>query len=372
VTWRHHNPVEIVFGPGVRARLGAYLAGSGSILVVTSKGGVARGWAELVASHVGRERTIIHDEVEPNPDVKQVDACRAGLAGAGIAQIVAIGGGSVLDFAKLVAASLGAGAGIGALVGTQVAAETTRALRLVALPTTAGTGSEVTPFATVWDHAAKRKLSVGGSGMYPSVALVDPELMLGLPEATTVATGLDAVSQALESVWNRHATPVSRALAAQAVAQGVRALPRLVDAPDDLGARTAMAEAALLAGLCISQTRTALCHSISYPITAHFGVPHGLAVAMTLVPVAQFNVDYAPEAFEGVAAALGCEVREMPTRLADFLRRVRLTDFVRPHVARIEQLLPLVPEMFTPDRADNNLRPVASADIEALVRQAWL
>jgi hypothetical protein len=146
---------------------------------------------------------------------------------------------------------------------------------LIAIPTTAGTGSEVTPWATIWDQAAGQKYSLHQSCTWPEAAVIDAELMTSLPAGATLASGLDALSHALESIWNVNRNPVSMALAVQSARRTLATLPALMQDLGNAQLRSEMAEAALMAGLAFSNTKTALAHSLSYDITLQHGVPHG-------------------------------------------------------------------------------------------------
>jgi len=207
--------------------------------------------------------------------------------------LLAFGGGATIDLAK--AACHRPASRDPAELATWIRGEsekpTFEPIDLIALPTTAGTGSEVTCWATLWDlpdtqastgstNGVKRSLE--SQAGYPMLAIIDPEVTLTCPDALTRDSGLDALSHALEAIWNRHANPVSDALAV-ASAQGIlEVLPRLLAEPSSLALRTAMSEAALMAGLAFSQTRTALAHALSYPLTVANGTPHGLACAIWL------------------------------------------------------------------------------------------
>jgi len=153
---------------------------------------------------------------------------------------------------------------------------------IIAIPTTAGTGSEVTSWATVWNTVAMKKYSLARETLYPETALVDPLLMLDLPRAITISTGLDALSHALESIWNVNANPVSSSLAEVAARGVIEVLPLLADDLRNKPLRTRLARASLFAGLAFSNTRTALAHSLSYHLTLHHGVPHGIACSFSL------------------------------------------------------------------------------------------
>jgi alcohol dehydrogenase len=352
VTWSFHNPVRIECARGVLNRLSEFLSGEGALLLVTSRGFRERGGVQRVMELVPRRMHVIED-VTPNPDLAQIDAHLETLAGLRIGTVVAIGGGSVLDTAKILASRLAGGA------------------RVICVPTTAGTGSEVTPFAAVWDHAAKKKHSVSGEALFPDVALLDAELTLSLPEEVTLSTGLDAITQAFEATWSRRANPVTTAFAVRAIRAGLRALPALVDVPGDLGLRSDMLEASVLAGLAISHTRTALCHSISYPLTAHFGVPHGYACAFTLGEVFDFNRAAYPAAFDELADSIGFSSADALRVQLDELRAVAgVARKIRGCIDGGAAVAALVPEMLTPGRADNNVREATPEDVAEIVARA--
>jgi phosphonate metabolism-associated iron-containing alcohol dehydrogenase len=193
---------------------------------------------------------------------------------------------------------------------------------LIAVPTTAGTGSEVTPWATIWDRAAQKKHSLHLKETWPSIALIDPELMLSLPASVTLQSGLDALSHALESIWNVNANPVSDTFAVAAVHDILDTLPRLMERLDDVGLRARMALAALKAGMAFSNTRTALAHSISYEMTLRYGLPHGIACSFPLPMVLERARGRRADRDEVLAQALGAPLHDAPRRLAAFIEQL--------------------------------------------------
>lgn len=370
--WDFHNPVRIHAGPATLAMLPALVEAPGALLFVTSAGtGRREVGARVSALLSGREVHRVED-VAPNPDLRFVEEQLARLDRADFAHVVAIGGGSVLDTAKILA--IGVSAEAFSLRGHILGGEPLPARRraqLICVPTTAGTGSEVTPFATVWDHATKRKYSVAGPSMFPDVALLDPELTLTLPEEVTLSTGLDAITQGFEATWSRHANPVSTAFAIRAIRAGLDSLSLLRTRPDDLGLRGTMLEASLLAGLAISRTRTALCHSMSYPITARFGLPHGFACGFTLPEVFAFNQQADPERFNRLANDLGFgSAGDLHARLLTLMDELRIGEWLQGYVGDGRNLAELAPEMLTPGRADNNLRAATVAEVAAIMDDA--
>jgi alcohol dehydrogenase len=224
---------------------------------------------------------------------------------------------------------------------------------MVAIPTTSGTGSEVTPFATVWDHEQHKKYSLAGEWVYPDVALLDASLTLTLSEEDTLYPALDAISHALESLWNKNCTPVSRAFAFQALVLSNKALPLVIKEPNNLNARRDLQNASVLSGLAISQTRTAIAHSISYPITSRLGVPHGLACSFILPKLLEININN-----------LDCNASErtiLETNLI-MLRSLELPKRLSIY-ANKEQVRMLGLEMINPDRMSNYNGELIDTDI---------
>ena len=288
--WAHFNPVKIVCAPLVQ--LGEHVLGE-HVLLVTTPGFVKRGVVDQIKDILKARTVSVWSGVKPNPDITDLDKATQQLKALRIDSVVALGGGSAMDAAKTLATTL-ANLHAPSLVDVfrqGVSVKWSGRLPLVAIPTTAGTGSEVTPFATVWDHTEHKKHSLAGEFVFPDIALLDATLTLTLGEEDTLYPALDAISHALESLWNKNCTPMSRAFAFQALELSADALPAVLKNPADLKARQDLMMASTLAGVAISQTKTAIAHAISYPLTSHFGVPHGLACSFTLERVLTKNID---------------------------------------------------------------------------------
>ena len=375
--WRHHNPVCVHFGRGVRARLTELVLGVRVLVVTTARGRRQFEQDPLLGPLCASMQCVWIDEVETNPGLTELQGVIDRLKDEAFDAVVAFGGGSAIDSAKVLAVALSselAGMPLRALLADPALHREARPKPLYALPTTSGTGSEVTPYATVWDREQRKKYSLAGPAAFPYMAIVDPDLTDGLPEPVTLSTGLDAINQAAEAVWNHNMTPLSEAYSLRALRLGFHALPRLLGDPDDLTARADLAESSLLAGLAISQTKTGLCHSMSYPITAHFGVPHGLACAFTMPAVLRHNLHADEGRFARMATAVageGATLVDLVDRFDAFHAGLRVGARVRETIDGLEVLLSLAGEMFTPGRADNNLADVDGPTIEALLRRAW-
>ena len=227
---------------------------------------------------------IVINDVAPNPDFilldKQASRFRALRAQPDV--FVALGGGSVIDTAKVLASAKGDFARVQRFLVPKTGEEELSATPIIAVPTTAGTGSEVTCWATVWDNRSKKKYSLNRPALYPEHAVVDAGLMLGKSRELTISTGLDALSHALESIWNVNASAASAKYAVAAATEILQALPALVEDLGSIDLRARMAGASLMSGMAFSQTKTAIAHSISYPISLHHNVVHGIACSFTL------------------------------------------------------------------------------------------
>lgn len=203
--------------------------------------------------------------------------------------IIAIGGGTILDTAKCAAILAKNGGKAGDYLKDKVRQLKDKGIPLVAVPTTAGTGSEVTPWAVIWDIINKKKYSLASPLMFPLLAVVDPSLTDNLPAKITAETGMDALTHAIEAYWSKFHNPISDRHALKAIKLIINNIDKAVNAPDKK-TRDNMAKGSLSAGLAFSNTKTTICHSVSYPMTAYFGIAHGQAVVITLPSFIEYSL----------------------------------------------------------------------------------
>ncbi len=317
--WSYRNPVDVRFGPGSFTRLADAIAGRPYALV-TYGDAFFCGLAARLEQEAGAPLLVI-DDIAPNPDIAllEVQTARFAALPRQPEVVVALGGGSVIDSAKVFAAARGDFTAMDAYLKKRAGAETIAPWPLIAVPTTAGTGSEVTCWGTVWDNAGGLKYSLAHPGLYPEYSIVDPELMVGKPRDLTIQTGLDALSHSLESLWNRSANPVSMAHAIAAARGVLSTLPQLVGDLKNVELRGRMARAATLAGFAFSNTKTAIAHSLSYPITLRHGVPHGIACSFSLPMIIRSVATEGGICAEGLQAIFGTDVRNAAEQLETFL-----------------------------------------------------
>jgi alcohol dehydrogenase class IV len=288
---------NILFETGAAGRIAEIVAGFGAkrVMLVTDGGvrgaGLTRD-AERALAGAGLTLTVF-EEVVADPPAAVVERAAAQARGEGAELVLAIGGGSALDTAKLVAYLAVNDEPLEALYGVGLAKGTR--LPLVLVPTTAGTGSEVTPIAIVTTPSTEKK-GVVAPRLLPDWAILDPELTLGLPPHVTAATGIDAMVHAIEAFTSRHKkNPISDQLARQALALLSGYIRTACQNGGDLEARSAMLLGSMLAGMAFANAPVAAVHALAYPIGALFHVPHGLSNALVLTGVMRFNLG-APEA----------------------------------------------------------------------------
>lgn len=304
---RFFLPTQVRFGRGALQGL-RDLAGPGDrVFLVTDPGiekaGLVKPVQQLLTD--GKAEVILFNRAEPNPTAGLALEAVAGLKKATATMVVAVGGGSSLDLGK-VAAALATNEGSLEEYQWQGRPFAVAPLPFVAIPTTAGTGSEVTRVAVIVDRNVKK--GIGSDHLFPRAALVDPELMAGLPARLTAATGLDALSHAVEAYVGLNASPLTDAWALEAVRLIGRSLWRACACGGDLDAREGMALASTLAGAAMDQAGLGIVHSMAGPLCSYFHLPHGEANAALLAYGMRYNLMAAPERFASLAEALGCNI----------------------------------------------------------------
>jgi choline dehydrogenase len=372
-------PTRLVHGPGAVASLPEALRDLGVTrpLVVTDPGVAAAGLLDRVLEHLGEN--VVFDEVRPNPDIALVDHGVRVFRESGCDGLVALGGGSSIDTAK----SIGVVEEHGGSILDYEYGRTPLSRRippLTAVPTTAGTGSEVTLWAVITDHDRGVKFNVGGTPLIgPHVALIDPELMLGLPPAVTAATGMDALSHAIECYTCDYHQPFTDAVALHAMELVGRWLRTAVKHGSSLEARTHMAHAATLGGMAYGTESAGAAHAMSQSAGGVHDCPHGALTARVLAPVCEYNAPADPERYARIALALGVAGNgrdSLQLGLAGVEEVYRLTDDVG--IPTMEELgfsaeeIPLLAKIAYEDpQTIGNPREVGQADYEEIYRVAF-
>ncbi len=370
-------PGRVVMGAGTAAQTGtqAQSLGIRHAFVVVDPGILPLAEPIVQSLTAAGIAHTLFSEVIGNPDVAHTDSAGAAYRASGADGIIGLGGGSALDMAK----------GVRLLAG--VAAEhscaeymSTRADRrpappahtlppMLAIPTTAGTGSEVTPWGVVTDHDTQQKAGIGGVSLIPNVAIADPELTVGLPPFLTAATGMDALSHLIEAYVSTNINPLLDGLILHGIRLVAENLATAVANPTHLPARQAMMEAAVLGGIAISSNWLGGCHSLAHQLSTFANMHHGLACAIMLPPQMAFSAPAAPERYAHIAAALrpgAIDAEDAAELVAELNAAVGLPSRLSQAGVTAE-LIPTLAAFAIKDlNWTTNPRPMTEADMAAL------
>ncbi|MBC8136135.1 MAG: iron-containing alcohol dehydrogenase [Fibrella sp.] len=289
-----HPRTRLIFGAGSLARIGELAHGLGgrNVLVVTDAGIVAAGHVALAVGYLENAgfTVAVFDGVQENPTTSDVDTCVAAARNVGADLLIGLGGGSAIDTAKGANFLLTNGGQMRDYWGTGKA--TKPMLPTIAVPTTAGTGSECQSFALIADAETHQKMACGDSKAAPRVAILDPLLTVSQPRRVTACTGIDAIAHAVETAVTRRRNPVSWLYSRESFRLLIANFFRVLGTPDDLKARGGMLLGAAYAGLAIENSMLGAAHAAANPLTAHFGIAHGQAVGMMLPHIVRFNAEH--------------------------------------------------------------------------------
>ncbi|MHC4483030.1 MAG: phosphonoacetaldehyde reductase [Planctomycetota bacterium] len=372
-------------GPGSIVCLKEILAelGSKRIFLVTGKRSYSACGAEACLQELLEDYEVHRFcQFTVNPKVDDIDRGIDAFRATGCDTVIAVGGGSTIDMAKainyLAVQPLTLG---GYEIGVKASEATIKPL--VAIPTTSGSGSEATHFAVV--YVGRQKHSIYDERMLPRIAIVDANLTMSLPKYTTAVSGLDALGQAVESYWSIHSTNDSKQFASAAIELITANLLAVVKNPGT-DSRGRMAEAAHLAGKAINLTKTTAAHSISYPLTSYFGIPHGQAVGVTLPSLLVFNANvtdkdvldkrgarYVRETIDEICKLLGASsVSDARERIDSIIREIGLeTRLSLLGLLNREDIETIVANGCDPDRVKNNPRMLTKETLRGILEEIY-
>jgi len=372
-----HLPRKLTFGADCAKQAAADLASAGCRRVFCVSGPSTRAFS--VPLRAPGVEWADWSEVKQEPTIETLRQAMSAARDFRADAIVGLGGGSAMDVAKLVAALLDGKQeirdvfGIGKLIG--------RSVHLICLPTTAGTGSEVSPNAILLDENENLKKGVISPHLMPDASYVDPMLTIGVPAAVTGATGMDALTHCIEAYANKFAHPLIDLYALEGIRLIAANLSAAVEDGKNLEARTALALGSMYGGMCLGPVNTGAVHALAYPLGSEFHVPHGVSNAVLLPHVLEFNLPAAPDRYASIAVALGAERgrddRETAKRGLDLIRNLsrnvgipaRLSDLGVPDTA-VERMARAA---MTVTRLLNlNVREVTLDDAIAIYRRAFL
>jgi 1,3-propanediol dehydrogenase/alcohol dehydrogenase len=328
MSWKFFIPTKLVFGPGCLEELPSQVAGD-KVLLVTGRyamknEGVTDRVKELLDAEV-----VVFDKVEPNPSHLTVDQGVLALMENNCEWIVALGGGSALDAAKMISVISTNGGECSEYFFTDEKKIPKRVgIPVTAVPTTSGTGSEITPFSVISDKEQKMKHGLSSRFLFPFAAVVDPELTVSMPQRVTASTGADALSHAIEAYWNGSGGALSDTLAIKAIHLVNNNLEKACEKPDDVDARSSMMYASTLAGMAITHGGVTAAHSLSHAVTAYHGIPHGNGCLIFVYALMDYYRED-PRVMDTVIALGGDSIETGRQRLKQLMENIGLDTKLR-------------------------------------------
>jgi alcohol dehydrogenase class IV len=357
-------------GVGALDELGDVIDGlDGTNLVVIADQGVqATGYIARVVAALQPRSVTLHVVAWGEPTLESVDAAAAVVRDAGDAIVIGVGGGSALDIAKQAAVVAAGDSGVEPYLLCATALPGRRPI--VAIPTTSGTGAEATRTCIVADRAG-RKLWTWGDELLPDVVVLDPTAAVTMPHGVTVGTGLDAFVHAIEACSGQRRNSIEPESAQRALAMVVAHLPRVAADGSDLASRQTMQQAAYLAGVAIDHCGTGVAHSIGHALGSRYHIPHGISVAVGLRAALGWNVAGEPATYVEAAAALNCDVEDIPDVFATLCDQTRLSDAIGSVdiVMSVDEIAVTMHAVENQPMLDNNARSVGDDDRHMLAER---
>jgi len=369
-------PTEVIFGRGILDELKNFplIKNSQKIILVFGDHFKNSYFSDKLSSDLKelKKEILIYPEKIVKSDIKTVNNLIKFCRHKDLDIILAIGGGTVIDASKCAAALFRNDGLIKDYIVKKTKVLKNKSLDLIVLPTTAGTGSEVTPWATIWDTKKKKKYSLTSPFIFPKLAVIDPQLTDSLPPAVTAETGFDALAQALESYWSVNHNPTSDKFALLSIKLCLDNLEKVVNNPDE-NSRDKMAKASMLTGLAFSNTQTTICHAVSYPITAYFNIAHGQAVAITLPEFLKFILrTIEPKRRKFILKTMGeINISDAAQKINLLMRKTGLKTKLSELGIKKKNIDLIVREGFDPDRANNVPKIPTRKELKEILEKIW-
>jgi phosphonate metabolism-associated iron-containing alcohol dehydrogenase len=367
------NKTKIIFGNNTRSCL-AKLIKKKIILIVCSIRIKKQIIVDEKFNFIKNNRVFWINDVISNPTLNYLEKKNKNFKTRNFDYIIAIGGGSIIDSAKVffLLFSFQKKKTIRDIIANIDNLKINNSCKLIALPTTSGTGSEVTPYATVWDKKNKKKLSLNHKSLLPTLAIIDPTLTFDLPKELTINTSLDALNQAFESIWNKNANKLTIAYAFKSIKLSLSALAKINKNINDKKSRSELARASLYAGICISQTKTSICHSMSYPLTIHFNIPHGLACAFTMIAIINYIKKKNKIFFLKLTNALKFSCVEIfEKKIKKLFQDLKVKDKNKSYIKNKKKLFSLIKDMQTLGRSDNFIYSIDNNFLKLILKKSY-
>lgn len=344
-------PTQIIFGQNTLAQINQHINHKKTLLI-TSEGFIKRGLVQKVQELAP---SIVHTvtNIPSHPDLNALEAIYNALQSVDYDLILAIGGGSVIDAAKVCAVFDDEIKHFDLIKNllVQNKKQPYQTKPIIALPTTAGTASEITPFATVWDMENQKKYSLNLPELFCKTAIYDPVLTRSLPKEITIQCALDTLSHALESIWNFNANTLTVGFARKAIQLILCHLPNLIDNLDNVDLREQIMLACLYAGMAFSNTKTAIAHAMSYYFTAHHQIPHGIACSITLPVIIAAAKKY-PSIYTLLENTIGTQPE---IKMLDFFNTIQVETDLKAYGISTPHMHELADALVGSDRINNSV-----------------
>jgi phosphonate metabolism-associated iron-containing alcohol dehydrogenase len=351
--WSYYNPVEIIFGENKFKEVHSALKNK-SYIIITHPEEIFKKYSDELSSSSNPPLSIMTD-VQPNPDYKDILELQKKFSHIkeNVEYILAIGGGSVTDTAKAIAAFKDKQEYLTDFVRNKKSPQVENPIKIIAVPTTSGTSSELTCWATIWDKEKNNKLSLAHKTLYAEKTIIDPSIMIDKPLGLTISTGLDALSHSMESIWNVNANPVSASHAIQASKLVLDNLPLLAKDLNNIELRSNIALACVHAGLAFSNTKTAIAHNLSYPITLNYGIQHGIACSFTLPIITRSMIGIDQVAEERLQLIFNNNLEAGSSKLSEIMRSLNVPLNLNEIKVPVQEWNNIVDDAFLGERGKN-------------------
>ncbi len=374
-------PTKIITGLGCFAQLGEVVRTKGqrALLVCGQSALRQSGFLQigLDSLHAAGVHTAVYDEVVSEPTLKMLQQALDLARREQVDVVIGMGGGSAMDVGKATAVLYPQEGSVREY--HQGRPIETRGLPFVSVPTTAGTGTEVTNNAVLTDPEAGVKQSIRGPLLFAAMAIVDPELTLSLPPKVTASSGADALCQAIESFVGHGAQPPSDALSGEAIRRMGRSLVRAYEDGSDIHARADMLYGSLLTGMAMTNTRLGGAHGLAHPLGYRYHISHGTVCGLLLPYVMEYSLEYAPDKYAQAAQLLGADTAEMSVQDAaqqavvmvrHIIGKIGIPDHLRAFGIKVEDFPTLIEKALPSGNLKNNPKPLGADDLQAILQRA--
>ena len=367
----YFNPVRLVFGCLVRKEIIKECVGK-NVLIICSLTAYNRYTNDPELSALFSLANVTFENgFECNPALTDMIEISNKYRDSSLDLIIGLGGGSAMDVAKIASVTIPAikrDIHLDDLLEDSTLFSRFKAIDCIQVPTTAGTGSEVTQFATVWDYRSQHKKSLSHSSMYAKKAFIDPDFLSQVPLRVAISTGFDALNQAFESIWNLNANELTRMLSRQAAVLSLKSLAIINESPTNNGLRRNLSLSSLYAGLAISQTRTSICHSISYPLTLKYGIEHGMACSFSMLEVFKYNSAFIKDDIEYIRLNIN---QDPYTALESIFKQHEIHHHLAKLIKEKSSFSDSIDEFITTGRFENNIRKCDRSDLIRIINDSF-